>query len=309
VIRYGLRRLAQALATVAAGSLLVWALLAVSPGDPARQLLQAQGVTQPHPAELAQVRAELGLDRPAPAQYAAWTAGAVRGDLGRSWRTGEPVSRLLRERAGPTLRLTLLAVLLGGLAALPLAVLGALGAGRWPDALSRATIFGAASAPTFVIGLLVLELVVVRWGIGRVVADGGWSAALLPALPLAVAIAAEWARVIRSGLDDALAAGYSQVATARGVSTVRLVVAYGLPAAARPWLAVLGMTVGGLLAGAAVVETLFTWPGIGRELIHAIAARDVPVVQGIIAVGVIGFAAAAALADLAAAAIDPRLRS
>lgn len=309
MIRYAVRRLGQAALTLAAGSILVWALLAISPGDPAREVLQAQGVSQPHPAEIAQVRTELGLDRPAPLQYAGWAAAAVRGDLGRSWRSGEPVTQRLATRAGPTLRLTLLAVLLGGAAALPLAVLGTLGAGRWPDVLSRAVIFGAASIPTFVVGLLVLELVVVRWGVGQVVADGSWSAAVLPALPLAVAIAAEWARVIRSGLDDALAAGYSQVATARGASTVRLILVYGLPATARPWLAVLGMTVGGLLAGAAVVETLFTWPGIGRELIHAIAARDVPVVQGIIAVGVLGFVATGVLADLAAAAIDPRLRS
>lgn len=306
---YVLRRVAQAIVTVFAGTVLVWALSALSPGDPARHVLHARGVDQPHQAQVEQVRHQLGLDRPIVAQYVSWVARAASGDLGSSWRTGNPVTADLLDRLGPTARLTAVAVALGSLFTVPLATFGALHPGRWPDALTKATIFGAASVPTFVVGILILEVVVVRLHVGHVVADGSWSGAVLPALPLAVRIAAEWARVIRSGLDDALAAAHSQVATARGASRMRVIVVHGLPNAAGPWLAVLGVTAGGLLAGAAVVETLFSWPGIGLDLVHAIEARDLPAMQGIIAIAVLAFGITAALADLAAAAIDPRLRA
>lgn len=300
-------RLGQAAVTLVVGSVLVWGLVFLGPGEPARQVLAAQGISQPRPEQVDRLRAELGLDRPVTEQYVHWVVAVAHGDLGRSWRTGRPVAEDLPDRLVATGRLTVTALLLGLLLAVPVASAGALG-GRWLDPVSRGLMFAGASIPTLVVGVLLLEVVVLGLGIGSVVTDGSWGAAALPAVPLAVGIGAEWARVLRTGLDDALASGHAAVATARGASRPRLLLVHGLPHAAGPFLAVAGMTVGGLLAGAAVLETLFTWPGLGRALVEAIAARDLPVVQAAVLVGVLAFLAATLVADLLAAAIDPRLR-
>ncbi|MEV1010478.1 ABC transporter permease [Streptomyces sp. NPDC049881] len=303
-----MRRAAQGLTTLLVASVLVWGMAELAAGDPARQVLAARGVTEPAPAQVALVRGELGLDRPAAERYGRWLADAVRGDLGVSWRTGRPVAEEIGARLPATLRLAAVALLYAFAAAVPLAVAGAWWAGRWPDAVARGVVFTAAALPGFVVGVVLLEVVVVGWGAGRVVADGSWGGALLPAVPLACSVAAQWARVLRTGFDDALEAPFAEVARARGAGRGRLLLVHGVPHAAAGFLTVLGMTVGGLLAGAAVSEVLFTWPGIGRELVAAIEARDVPVVQGVVLLAVTAYLVTGALAVPAAAAIDPRLR-
>lgn len=303
-----LRRIGQLAATVLGASALVWGLTLLAPGDPARQVLLAQGVSSPRPAQVTQVRAELGLDAPAAVRYGRWLAGAVRGELGTSWRTGRPVAAELAAGLGPTLRLSGLALLLALAAAVPVATAGAWWAGRWPDALGRGLVFTGATVPGFVLGVVLLEVVVIGWGLGQVVTDGSWSGAWLPALVLGVPIAAEWARVLRGGLQDGLAAAHCETARARGAGGLRLLLVHAVPHAAGPFLAVAAMTVGGLLAGAAVTETLFTWPGVGRLLVEAIAARDLPVVQAVVLLGVLAFGLAGLAAQSLTALVDPRTR-
>ncbi|MEU4696310.1 ABC transporter permease [Nonomuraea dietziae] len=302
-----LRLLASAAGTLLAASLLVWGLAELSPGDPARQVLLSRGVAVPVETQIEAVRAELGLADAAPVRYARWLGGALTGDLGSSWRTGRPVTAELGERLPATLRLCLTAVALAILPAFALAFAGALGRHRWPDALSRGVMFAAAAVPSFLLGVALLEIVVVRWGVGRVVAEGGWADTPLPAATLAAGIVAQWARVTRGALIDAASAPFADVSRARGSGELRVLLVHGLPHAAPPLLAVVGMTVGGLLAGAAVVESVFTWPGVGRLLVEAITARDLPVVQGCVLAGVLAFLAGAVAADLATRAGDPRL--
>lgn len=294
--------MAQAAVTLVAAAVLVWSLQLLAPGDPAHRILVAGGVSSPTPAQVAALRAELGLDEPAPVRLARWLVAAAQGDLGTSWRTGGPVAAELADRLPATLRLAAVALVLALLLAIPLALAAQ---HRLTDLGARGLVFLGAAAPSFVVGTLLLEVVVLRLGVGRVLADGSWSGAVLPAVPLALAAAAVWARVLRGAMIEVGARRHVHVARARGAGRLRVLLVHVLPGASPPLLAAVGMTVGSLLAGAAVVETVFTWPGVGPYLIDAIVARDVPVVQGTVLLGVLAYVVASMLADLAAAAIDP----
>jgi ABC-type dipeptide/oligopeptide/nickel transport system permease component len=196
-----------------------------------------------------------------------------------------------------------LALLIAAVLALPLALAAARWVGRAPDLAARTVMFVGASVPSFIVGTVLLEVVVLQWGIGRVLADGSWGGAVLPAIPLAVGAAASWARVLSAALVEVSGASHLEVARARGAGPLRRLLVYALPSALPALLAAVGLTVGSLLAGAAVVETVFTWPGVGRYLIEAIAARDVPVVQGAVLLGVLAYVVASLVADVTTMAL------
>ncbi|MEH1128453.1 ABC transporter permease [Micromonospora sp. CPCC 206061] len=301
-----LSRLGTAAATLAGAAALIWALQLLAPGDPARRVLAANGVTDPLPTQVAATRHTLGLDRPAYERLAGWYAGAARGDLGSSWRTGRPVRTELTDRLPATARLVAVTGLLAGLVAIPVSLLASASRRRWPDALLRTGTFIAAATPSFLAGTLLLDILVIQAGVGRVLADGSWRAAWLPAVPLALGTAAYWSRVLRTALAGAATAPYLETAAARGAGRLRLLFVHALPNAARPLLAAVGVTMGSLLAGAVIIESLFTWPGIGRYLIEAIESRDVPVVQGFVLFGAVCYVATSLVADLLARLIDSR---
>lgn len=304
-----LRRIGQAILTLFVAATLVWALQLAAPGDPARALLSANGVDNPVPAQIEATRAELGLNDPAWQRYATWLGGAVRGDLGESWRTGRPVAVELGERLPATLRLAVVALLLALLMAVPAALIAAAGRNQLPDLVARSAMFLGAATPSFVIGSLLLDIVVLDFGIGQVIADGSWQGAVLPAIPLAIGAAATWARVLRSSLVDTIDAGHVFVAQARGATLPRRLLVHALPNSSPGLLAAIGVTVGSLVAGAAVVETVFTWPGIGRYLVEAIAARDVPVVQGTVLLGVLGYVVTSLVIDVLTTLVTPGRRT
>lgn len=302
------RRLGQALVTLAGAAVLVFGMLAVTPGDPARRVLEARGVAEPSPPAVAAVRAELRLDDPLVVRFLRWAGDAVTGDLGISWRTGQPVAAEFAERLPATLRLTALALVIAvGLAVL-LAAIAAAAPGRWPDVLSRLVALGMLAVPGFVLGVVVLDVVVVGAGLGWVIADGTWATVFLPALTLALASAATWSRVLRTALLEARSASYLRVARARGVSAGRRLWTHQLPNAAAPFLTVVGLGTAALIGGAPIVESVFTWPGVGRYTVEAIDARDMPVVVGFTLVAVVTYVLASLVLDLLSALIDPRLR-
>jgi len=302
-------RLLQALLTVLGISVITWALLPLAPGDPALSLLEARGIQDPLPEQIEALRDELGLDRPLLVQYVEWLGRAVRGDLSLSYKTGQPVLEELGKRLPATLFLAGTSLLLALALAVTGGLLGAAYHERWPDQLVRLLTQVGVSAPAFLLGLLALRFVVVELGIGKVLSGGQWQYVLLPALCLAVSRAADWAQLLRASLLEAMGANYTLVASARGATKLRVLWRYALPNAALPLLTAVGVGIGGLIGGSAIIEAIFTWPGIGSFVFAAISARDFPVVQGFVALIGLSYVTASLLIDLLAVALDPRLRA
>ncbi len=302
------KRGAQMLLTLLGASVLIWLLLPLAPGDPALRTLQAMGIENPRAAEIAAMRRELQLDRSLPQQYVHWLRRALSGDLSVSWQSGKPVVQELRKRLPATALLAIVTLLLAIALALSLALCSAAFPDRWPDRVVQLLSQLGASLPAFLLGLLLLQFVVIEAGIGRVVAGGTLQDVWLPALCLAVGRAADWAQLLRAGLLDAMQARFILVAAARGASKIRLLFRYALPNALLPFLSVVGTGIGYLLGGVAIIEAVFTWPGLGSYVVSAIAARDLPVIQGFVIFSTLTFVVTTFLADVISALIDPRLR-
>lgn len=301
-------RLGQAVLATLAASLIVWALLPLAPGDPAYRVLTARGVTDPTPLEIGEMRREMGLDRSLAAQYVAWVGRVAAGDLGRSFRTGRPVGEEIAGRllatfllVGTGLALAILASLAGGL-------LAAANAGTAIDLVVRGLTQMLASVPAYLIGLLVLQYLFVGAKLGRVLTEGDPSLVWWPALALAAGRAARWTQLLRANLLDALGSGFALVARARGASPLRVLLRHALPVASLPLVTSIGMSVGGIVGGAAIVEALFTWPGIGQYVLQAISARDFPAIQAFILISASSYVLASLAVDLLALWLDPRLR-
>lgn len=310
--RWLLARAGSLVLTLAAASVLVFALVQVAPGDPARHVLGIQA----DEAAVAALRTQLGLDDPAPARYARWVAALLQGDLGQSLTYRLPVRELLAERLPVTLPLAALALL----TAIALAVPAALWAARRPGgvvdrAVSTASQLGV-SVPDFWLGVMGAWLfaVVLRW----VPAGGftGWETGLavglqslaLPALALALPQAAILTRVLRGALAELAHAEFLRTARAKGASRWRTLWRHALPNVATPVLTLLGLQTAYLLAGSVIVENVFFLPGVGRLLFQGVTAHDIVLVQSLVLVLVALGVAISATVELAARAADPRLQ-
>ena len=303
------RRLIQAVAAAWGASLLIWMLLPLAPGDPARLTLGAQGIPEPNDEQLSAMREQLGLDLSLPQQYLHWLAGVVRLDFGLSYVTGRPVTTEFAERLGPTLRLAVAALVLAVALSLVLGLAAARYRDRWPDSVARAIALISASTPGFVVGLGLIQVVVIDMGIGKVVLDGSWSMVAMPAVCLAFGLFDTWSRLLRSNLVEVMDSSVVDVARSRGATTRRALLRHALPHSMPTYLHAVAVGAGAVLGGAAIVETVFTWPGVGAYVVSSVATRDLPVVQAFAMLATIVYVAVNLAADAAAALIDPRLRS
>jgi ABC-type dipeptide/oligopeptide/nickel transport system permease component len=301
-------RLGQALVTLWVTSVLVWALLLLAPGDPARTVLAARGIQTPPPALIAATRLQLGLSGPVVPRYWHWLLGALHGNFGTSWETGQPVMQEFATRLPATARLMISAMLLAIVISLVLGLAAAAAAGTWLDRVIRTVTVLMVVTPGFLVGLFVLDILVVHLNLGVVVANGSWSTVGWPAATLAIGSAGYWARVLRVSLLEARSAPYLLVSQARGVSAAGRLFVHVLPNAAAPFLTVVGLGAAGLLGGAPIAETVYSWPGVGEYTVQAIGARDLPVIVAYTMLAVATYIVASLLIDLAIAAIDPRLR-
>ncbi|MCA1906226.1 MAG: ABC transporter permease [Desulfarculus sp.] len=305
--RAGAARLVGLLLVLWGVSLLTFTLQMWAPGDPAEVLLRA-GSESPAPERVAELRRELGLDRSWPARYLTWLGRAARLDLGRSLRSGDPVTTEIAARLPATLELAgtslVLVVLLSGLAG----VWTAWRPGPTHDRLPRWISLMLVSLPPYWLGLLLIT--VLALGLGWLPAAGrdGWASLVLPSLTLSLGIAAMQGRVLRVGVLEVLGQDFVRFAHAKGLGRARVLWGHVLPAALGPLLALWGMTLGHLLGGAVVVETVFAWPGLGRLLVEAVLGRDWPLVQGLVLFMTLALIAANQAADLALRLLDPRQR-
>jgi len=303
-MRYLLRRLLLTIPVLLGVLTLVFALIHLIPGDPVQAML---GETA-SPADVEELRHRLGLDAPIATQYGLFMRGVVRGDLGRSLRTGQPVMASIAERMPATIELALAAVALALLLAIPLGALAAVRRGSWVDHTAMATALAGVSIPGFWLGPLLALFFAVELGWLPVSGRGTWAHLLLPAVSLGAALAAVLARVTRATLLEELSQPYVQAVRAKGASPFRVVVRHGLRNSLIPVVTLLGLQFGAVLTGTVVTETVFAWPGIGRLLVQSIGFRDYPMVQGCILFIAVTYVAVNLLTDLAYGALDPRIR-
>lgn len=300
-------RLLQVFVTLVVVSVLTFALIPLSPGSPALSILVTEGREVTDQAVAAKEH-ELGLDRPLAVQYGSWLSKVLRADFGRSWKTQSPVSTIVRERVGATLLLGSVALILGLIASVTAAVLSARYHDRLVDHSLRLLVLVLTGIPTFVLGLLTLQYVVLDLGIGKVVSDGTLSSVWLPAIVLAAVGVAGWSRPLRALLLDAQAAPYARTMQARGATEWRILLVHALPNAFVPFLGMVGLGIGGLMGGAPIVESVFSWPGLGAQVVQSVRQRDIPVIQAFVLLSTFGYVLGSLTADMLALLLDPRRR-
>ena len=306
-LRPVLLRLAQALLVALIVGALGFALMAALPGDQAFRLAAARfGPDMGDAAAAALVRQELGLDRPLAMQFLDWVGRLLRLDLGHSLVTGAPVLEELTMQLGYTLALAGVALPLSALLGLPFGILAGLRLGGPADRITLGLSVLLRAVPAYALGLALVAAFSIWLGWLPPAGFDGWREFVLPALTLALGLAALSARVARDSVAAIAGSPFMAFARWKGLPERAVVLRHGLRNAAIPVVALLGLQLISLVEGLIIVESLFSWPGIGHALVHAIFARDVPVVQGAaLAMGLI-FVLVNALVDLACALIDPR---
>lgn len=309
MLKPALLRLVQAILTAFSASVIVWAILPLAPGDPAIRVLLARGVQEPTAAEIDATRQALGLNEPLLMQFLDWLSRVLRGDLGQSFTSQGSVTQEILDRLPATLILLGTALAVSIALSILFALISAACRDRWPDRLIRLYTQLGSALPTFIFGLLALQFVIVGFSVGRVLSDGVWTAALIPAFIVGLDRAASWTQLLRAGLLDQMARPYCHVARSRGASDTRILLRHALPNALLPFLTAIGVSVGALIGGAPLIEVIFTWPGLGAYLLEALTARNYPVVQAYVLIAALSYVTAALLIDLVAMAMDPRLRT
>lgn len=288
----------------------VFLLIHIVPGDPIVQML-GEGATA---TDVSALRHAYGFDAPLRVQYVNYWGGLVHGDLGQSLRLHDSVLRLVLQRYPYTLALTLAALLMGVLVAVPAGVLSAVHRELWQDKVLGVVSLGGLSFPNFALGPI-LVLVFSIW-LGWLPVSGAGTGEvgefllhlLLPSLTLALGLAAILTRMVRAAMLEELGQDYIRTARAKGLTERQVVYGHALRNALIPVLTVIGLQFGSLLAGAIVTETIFSWPGIGRLTLSAISNRDYALVQGcILAVG-LTYVGVNLLTDVAYAVVNPRIR-
>ncbi len=304
VLTFLVRRLVLTLPVLLGVATLVFALIHLVPGDPAEAML---GESAPA-ADLADLRAKLGLDDPLLVQYGHFLRGLVRGDLGTSFRYNTPVTGEIAQRLGRTAQLALVAMAVSVVIAVPLGILGALYRGRMIDQAAMAVSLAGIAMPNFWLGPLLAIIFAVELGWLPVSGTGSWRHLVLPALTLGAALAAIVARMTRASLVEELGELYVLAARARGVSRGRAVIRHALRNSLIPVVTILGLQLGAVLTGTIITETIFSWPGVGRLLIQAINFRDYPLVQGCILFIAVTYVLMNLVVDVTYAWLDPRIR-
>lgn len=313
MLSYALRRILIVLVTLLAASVVVFAVLEIVPGDPARLML---GMNATEDA-IAALREQMGLNQPLLLRYVSWIGGMMTGDFGRSYTYSVPVIDLVRERLVVSLPLALMALILSTAIALPVGILSASKRGTATDtSIMAATQLGIA-VPNFWFALLLVYVFAVTLRLVPAGGFPGWDAGfrpafvalLMPAVALALPQAAILSRVTRSALLDVLGEDYIRTARAKGLPSNIVLWRHALRNALIPVLTILGLQFSFLLAGTIIIENVFSLPGLGRLVFQAITQRDLIVVESVVVLLVFSVILVNFLVDLAYAWADPRLRS
>lgn len=307
--RYVLRRLAVLVPTLLGMSFLVFSVASLTPGDPAEEYAQRVSDRPPTEEQLAQARRELRLDRPFVAQYASWMGHAVRGDLGKSFFTRRPVIEEIRHRIPFTLQLAVPAALLSLALAIVVGTVCAFYRNRLVDQVVRVLSLAGASMPSFWLALILIIVFSVKLRIFPVAGrQAGLASGVLPVVALSLPSAAVLGRFIRSTLLEILGEDYIRAARAKGVREVAVLRRHALRNSLVPVVTAFGTSLGHLLAGTVVIESIFAWPGLGTLTLEAIRHRDYPMLQAFILFSGLVVVLINLIVDVSYAVIDPRVR-
>ncbi len=287
-------------------SFLTYLLMYISPGDPALKKLNAQGISVSEET-LEAAREELGLGEPFPVRYAQWLASALTGDLGTSYKDGLPVTDKLVHALRYTLILSAGSLALSLAAALPLAVITAVRKDGALDCAVRFLSFVGNSLPNFLISVLLMYFFCVKTRLLPVIADESLKGLIMPCLALAIPMCSRFIRQFRAEILEQLGRDYVLGARARGVKSSVILFKNVLHNAMIPILTIIALSVGTLLGGSVVVETIFRWPGLGKLVMDAITARDYPVVQGFVIFTSLVYVLINLAADICYRRLDPRI--
>lgn len=300
---YLIRRIVLVIPVLIGVSIASFMMSHLVPGDPVAVMLGERATAE----DTARLREELGLNDPIWVQYGRYVSDAVRGDLGNSIRSGQPVLTEIRERFPSTMQLTLCAVVVAAIVGIALGVAAAVSGRGWIDAGIMAFALLGISMPAFWSGILLILFFGLRLG-WLPIAGSGPKALILPTITLAAPAAAVLARMTRSTVLEVLGQDFVRSARAKGLRERVVVVRHVLRNALVPVITIIGLQFGGLLAGSVIVESVFSRPGLGRYTITAIESRDFPQIQGIVLVTAAVYVFVNLAVDLLYAVIDPRIR-
>ncbi len=308
---YFLRRLAFLVLTLLITSLLIFVITQLLPGDVCRVILGREVGT----GALDSCRTELGLDKPAAVRYINWLTDFLRGDWGNSYSTNAEIRPLVMERVGNSLMLAGFTLALGVPLAVGLGVLAALNEGRKLDTVISVTALAVVGLPEFVTGIVLIQVLAFHFGLpanSSIRESAGFFEALpyliLPALTATLVLLAYVARLTRAGVIEELKQPYVRTAALKGLPRRTVVWRHVLRNALLPTITVVAISFGWLISGLVVIENVFNYPGLGRLMVFAISRRDLPLLQAISFVTVLGFALANLAADLLYAVLNPRIR-
>ena len=312
MLAYIIRRILATIPVMAVVAIFVFALLYLSPGDPAA-IIAGDTATA---ADIARIHAQLGLDRPVYIQFGSWVWRLLHGDLGISIFTNLPVMKLVEQRLEPTVALTISTLIFSVVVSIPLGVLAAWKAGSWIDRSVMVFAVIGFSVPVFVLAYILIYIFAISadWlpVQGYVsIKDGYWpflSHIILPTVALGLIYTALIARITRASMLDVLAQDYIRTAQAKGLGNEQVLIGHALKNAAVPIVTIIGIGVALLISGVVVTETVFAIPGLGRLTVDAILRRDYPIIQGIILLFSAAYVFVNLLVDLSYTLIDPRIR-
>jgi len=299
-------RLLRAIPVLFGVSTLVFLMIHLLPGDPAQEIAsRGPGMT---PEAVQRIRVQLGLDQLIHIQYLQFLGRILRGDLGRSLFSNQPVSKIIGDQIGSTIQLTLAGILTALLVGVSLGILAAVRHNTWLDTISMSIALFGVSIPGFWLGLLLIFLFAVQLNWVPVGGGTGLQGLILPALTLGFGASAIIARLVRSSMLEVLNQEYMTTARAKGLKTRVVILRHGLKNALIPVITIIGLQFGALLGGAVVIETVFARRGVGRLAIDAILSKDFPVIQGTVLFAAVVYVGVNLLVDILYSIVDPRIR-
>ncbi|MDN5787852.1 ABC transporter permease [Pseudorhodobacter sp.] len=309
MLRFTIRRLFQVIPTIIAVAMLIFIIFSVIPGSFASSLM-SDGKTASDPEMIARLNEQFGLDKPVYERFGTYLVGLAKLDLGTSFRTREPVTKVINDRIWASLKLAIAAMVLAVVIGVPLGFIAALKPGSLLDSITMIGAVSGLSLPQFWLGLLLMYLfaLILGWLPSFGYGGGDFKYLILPAITLGVTPLALLARTTRAGVLEIMNEDFIRTAQSKGMSNSRMIRWHLTRNVMVLVVTTIGLQFGSMMGQAVVIEKLFAWPGIGSLLVDSVSIRDIPVVQGTILVIVLWFLLINTFVDIIYAAIDPRIK-